>query len=59
MIVIIRLKSFEVIHVSIMEAESITEIKEGVARTVVSIVAMFMDMRMGITVDNSHGQIVC
>ena len=58
MIVIIRLKSFEVIHVCIMEAKGITEIKEGVARTIVSIVSTLVDMRVGIAVDNGYSQIV-
>ena len=58
MIVIIRLKSFEVIHVCIMEAKGITKIKEGVARAVISIVASLVDMRVGIAVDNGHSQIV-
>jgi hypothetical protein len=58
MIVLIRLKSFEVINLSIVEAKGVTEIVEGMARTVVSIVAMLMNMRVGIAVQNCHSQIV-
>jgi hypothetical protein len=58
MIVLIRLKSFEVINLSIVEAKGVTEIVEGMARTVVSIVAMLMNMRVRIAVQNCYSQIV-
>jgi hypothetical protein len=58
MIVLIRLKSFEVINLSIVEAKGVTEIVEGMTRTVVSIVAMLMNMRVRIAVQNCHSQIV-
>ena len=59
MIITTRLKSFQVILFSAVNAKSISKVKVSVARAVVSIVATLVDMRVSIAVQNGHSQVVC
>ena len=54
MVVISGLESSKVIMISSVKAKGITVVKECVARAVISIIAMLVDMGMGITVENGN-----
>jgi hypothetical protein len=44
--------------VGIVNADSIAEVKEGLARAVVAVVAVLVDVGMGIAVEDGNGHVV-
>ena len=42
----------------IVNAESIAEVKEGLARTVIAVVAVLVDMCVGVAVEDGDGHVV-
>ena len=58
MIVISGLKSLQVIHLGIVNSKGIAEVKESLARTVVSIVSMLVNMGVCIAVEDGNSHVI-
>jgi hypothetical protein len=57
-VVISRLKSLQVIILGIVNTKSVSQVKEGLARTVISIFTALVNMRMGVAVQDGHSHVV-
>lgn len=58
MIVISGLKSLQVIHLGIVNSKGIAEVKESLARTVVSIVSTLVNMGVCIAVEDGDSHVI-